>query len=84
MRSTMPVHPDPAKKLFGFIMRFGNGDVDYGLAVGTDKETVLLQLENATLAAYAVEAITDQQQFIDAMLEYYGGVIYFTTTPTCN
>lgn len=78
-------HPDPAKKLFGFHVKFANGTDDYGLIVATDMETAHLHLENDTLACYAVELIIDDQPaFVEMLLTRYNGLAYLTRSTLCN
>ena len=80
----MPVHPDPDKKLYGFVLTFANGEKDMGLIVATDRETAHLQLENDSFACYAVDITIDQPTFIDRMVEEHNGLVYFASTPKCN
>lgn len=77
-------HPDPDKKMFGFIVTFADGSQNMGLVVATCEDTARLQLENDAFACYAVDIIVDQEQFINSMLERKNGLVYFTTDAPCN
>ena len=81
----MPVHPDPAKKLFGFRLDYANGQTDWGLIVASDKETARLDLEAATLAGIEYQIIVDDQPgFVETLLAQYRGLAFLTAEPSCN
>ena len=80
----MAVHPDPAKKLFGFRIDYANGATDWGLIIASDQETARLELEGTTFAGYEVTITIDQPAFVDTLIEQYRGIAFFTTEPSCN
>ena len=80
----MAVHPDPAKKLFGFCITYANGSRDWGVIVATDQETARLELEGCTFAGIEVQITIDQPSYVDMILDQYRGIAFFTTEPSCN
>lgn len=80
----MPVHPDPAKKLFGFRLDYANGQTDWGLIVASDKETARLTLENESFCTTDVKITIDQPEVVGTLLGQYRGLAYFTTEPSAN
>lgn len=80
----MPVHPDPSKKMFGFVVEYASGGTDWGLIVASDEETARLQLENESFCATDVKITIDQPNLVDTLLAQYRGIAYFTTEPSYN
>lgn len=81
----MPVHPDPAKKLFGFRLHYATGQTDFGLIVAKDKQAAWDTLRNLSFCAVECDLIIDDQPaFVETILSQYNGAAFLTTEPSCN